>query len=87
MRRCARPALPALQIIAAVLVPRDGVDAAAAAAGGALSTEAVRAWAAERLPRYELPDVVRVVPSLGRNAMGKVNKKALKAELFPPPAT
>lgn len=81
------PVLPlcaVLQIIAAVLVPKTGAEAAAA---GALSAEAVRAWAAERLPRYELPDVVRVVPGLGRNAMGKVNKRALKAELFPPPAS
>lgn len=48
-----------------------------------LALPELRGWAAERLPRYQLPQVLRVVPAIPRNAMGKVNKKELRAALFP----
>ena len=52
--------------------------------GGGLSLAALREWAAPRLPRYELPRALVVVEAIPRNAMGKVNKKELRAALFPP---
>lgn len=42
----------------------------------------LRAWAKERLAHYKQPTVALVMTSIPRNAMGKVNKKALKVELF-----
>jgi malonyl-CoA/methylmalonyl-CoA synthetase len=61
--------------VAAVVAPREeGAEAP--------SAEALRAWAADRLPAYCLPSEVRAVGALPRNAMGKVNKKALREELF-----
>lgn len=45
--------------------------------------EALRAWATDRLPRYQVPRQLAVVPAIPRNAMGKVNKKELRRQLFP----
>lgn len=73
----ASPAPHAMQRIAAVVA----LEPPAAAAG--LSLQELRAWARERLPAYELPRELRIVDSIPRNAMGKVNKKELKAALFP----
>lgn len=44
----------------------------------------IKRWAGSKLAPYKLPSVVRVLatPELPRNAMGKVNKKALRAEYF-----
>ncbi|PSC68906.1 malonate-ligase [Micractinium conductrix] len=56
-----------------------------------LTLGALRGWAAARLPPYQLPAALQLVPAIPRNAMGKVNKKSLRAELFPeaaaPPAS
>ncbi|KAL4519372.1 hypothetical protein Ndes2526A_g00460 [Nannochloris sp. 'desiccata'] len=46
-------------------------------------------WARDFLAPYQLPRILHLVPQLPRNAMGKVNKKTLRAEVFPdlfPPA-
>lgn len=40
-------------------------------------------WAEEVLPKYQVPTEVLIVDSIPRNAMGKVNKKSLKDELYP----
>jgi malonyl-CoA/methylmalonyl-CoA synthetase len=48
--------------------------AVVAAPGGAPTSDALRAWARERLAPYKVPKEVRVVPELPRNAMGKVTK-------------
>jgi malonyl-CoA/methylmalonyl-CoA synthetase len=40
-------------------------------------------WARDYLPSYQLPRVLHIVPQIPRNAMGKVNKKTLRAEIFP----
>jgi malonyl-CoA/methylmalonyl-CoA synthetase len=37
---------------------------------------------ADWLPRHQVPTVLRVVPALPRNAMGKINKKELRKQLF-----
>lgn len=51
--------------------------------GASLSLEDLRDWAREKLPPYSLPKVLRVLPQVPRNPMGKVNKKTLVAEVFP----
>ena len=50
---------------------------------GSLSLEELRGWARERLPPYQLPETLQVVEAIPRNAMGKVNKKRLREQLFP----
>lgn len=55
----------------------------APAAGATAPTLAeLRAWAAERLPHYELPRRRAVLQALPRNAMGKINKKQLREHVF-----
>jgi malonyl-CoA/methylmalonyl-CoA synthetase len=58
------------QRVAAVTVLRPGEQ---------LSLEALRAFAKERLAPYKVPVLLRVVPLLPRNAMGKVQKGELAA--------
>lgn len=65
---------PLLQRIAAVVAPRDG---------SAPTLHELRAFASASLPAYQLPAELVVVPSIPRNAMGKVNKKELRRQLFP----
>lgn len=62
------------QKIAAVLVLRQGLSP--------LNLKDLRAWSAERLPPYQLPTILRVIEKMPRNAMGKINKKSLAAQLF-----
>jgi malonyl-CoA/methylmalonyl-CoA synthetase len=40
-------------------------------------------FAKGRLPKYQVPNRVVVMEKIPRNAMGKINKKALRKELFP----
>jgi malonyl-CoA/methylmalonyl-CoA synthetase len=47
-------------------------------AEGALSLEALRAWAKERLAPYKVPTRLLCIDALPRNAMGKVTKPAVK---------
>lgn len=42
---------------------------------------ALRAWARERMAEYKVPRAFIFVEAIPRNAMGKVNKKSLRAEL------
>lgn len=37
----------------------------------------LRNWAKSELPNYKLPTRLKIVPSIPKNAMGKVNKKDL----------
>jgi malonyl-CoA/methylmalonyl-CoA synthetase len=46
-----------------------------------LGLDELRAWATDKLSKYKLPKVLRVVEELPRNAMGKVTKPAVK-DLF-----
>ena len=46
--------------------------------GGDLNEEKLRAWASERLAGYKIPRLIKVIPDLPRNAMGKVVKMELK---------
>ncbi|WP_028645532.1 AMP-binding protein [Nocardioides sp. URHA0020] len=54
--------------VAAVIVLRDGAD---------LSTEALRAWAKERLSAYKVPHLVQVLPALPKGPSGKILKRAI----------
>jgi malonyl-CoA/methylmalonyl-CoA synthetase len=80
---------PAILECAVVGVPdaewgeRIGV-AAEVRPGHTLGLEAVQAWARARLAPYKLPRALAVVPTLPRNAMGKVLKPEL-GSLFAPP--
>ena len=62
------------QRVAAVVVLKEGRE---------LSLDSLKEWARDVLPPYQTPSVLRCLPSLPRNAMGKVNKKQLVATLFP----
>lgn len=46
------------------------------------SLQDVQTFAAERLPRYQVPKKMEVLSSIPRNAMGKINKKQLRQEVF-----
>lgn len=51
--------------------------------GGSLTLQELRAFASASLPAYQLPAELRVVPAIPRNAMGKVNKRELRQQMFP----
>jgi acyl-CoA synthetase (AMP-forming)/AMP-acid ligase II len=40
-------------------------------------------WCRERIAHYKVPRAVELVDDLGRNAMGKLNKRALRAPYWP----
>jgi malonyl-CoA/methylmalonyl-CoA synthetase len=67
------------RVAAAVVLktPADDAVAAAAALGAG-----VKVWAKELLAPYKIPSVWRVLAEMPRNAMGKVNKKELRKNLF-----
>lgn len=65
------------QAVAAIIVPRPGSEARD------LEVETLRTWCREKMPRYWTPSVVRILPEMPRNVMGKVNKKELVKTLFP----
>ena len=50
---------------------------------GDLEVESLRTWCRDKMPRYWMPSVIRILPEMPRNVMGKVNKKELVKTLFP----
>lgn len=72
---------------AVVGIPDEEWGEIAAAAlvieGSDLNEEKLRAWASERLAGYKIPRLIKVVPHLPRNAMGKVVKMELKEIINP----
>ncbi len=53
-----------------------------------MTLESLRGWAGEHLPPYSVPRTLRTLPFIPRNAMGKVDKRALAKQVFggqPPP--
>jgi malonyl-CoA/methylmalonyl-CoA synthetase len=76
---------PAVRDCAVVGIPDDAwgdrVCAALVVTGPVApeTIEAVETWTRERLAPYKLPRRWRIVPDLPRNAMGKVQKHAVKA--------
>ena len=47
-----------------------------------MTLESLQAYAKQRMAHYKVPTVLRVLDEIPRNAMGKINKKALVKELF-----
>jgi len=47
-----------------------------------LDLRTIRSWARDKLATYKLPSKLIKIDEIPRNAMGKVNKKSLKKELF-----
>jgi mycobactin phenyloxazoline synthetase len=66
--------------------PGGGRDLAAFATGATLDPEALRAFAAARLPSYMVPAVLETAGSLPLTANGKVDRKALAARAGRRPA-
>ena len=62
--------------------PDAGSALSAPAAAASLTLEELRGWAAAWLPPYELPAELRLVAAIPRNALGKVNKRALRQQVF-----
>ena len=60
------------EAVAAAAVIRDGMG---------LDIVELRNWASERLSKYKIPKILKVVPDFPRNAMGKVMKPAVR-QLF-----
>lgn len=65
------------QVVAAVIVQRPGTES------GDLELESLRSWCRDKMPKYWTPSVIRTLPEMPRNVMGKVNKKELVKTLFP----
>ncbi len=55
----------------ALVIPQEGVEPP--------SPEAMIAWCRERLSHYKCPRTLEYVDDLGRNTMGKINKRKLRA--------
>ena len=51
--------------------------------GEKLDVKALRSWCKDRMAPYTVPSEWRMVDSLPRNAMGKVNKLQLVKSVFP----
>ena len=47
-----------------------------------LNLNDLREWSSDKMSSYQLPSVLKVVDSLPRNAMGKINKKELTENVF-----
>ena len=62
--------------VAAVVGLRPGAD-------GGLTVKQLHEWAGPLIARYKIPTTVKVVESIPRNAMGKINKKDLVKKCFP----
>ena len=48
-----------------------------------IELESLQGFAAEKLAPYQIPKLLRVLDEMPRNAMGKINKKALVKSVFP----
>ena len=74
---CAVVGLPDItwgQCVAAVVVVREDQE---------LNLDSLKTWARNILPPYQIPSVLRCLSAMPRNAMGKVNKKEIVADVFP----
>ena len=62
---------PPFQVAAVVVTSAD------------LDLAQLKQWCRDQLPPYAAPTVLRLVPQMPRNVMGKVNKKQLVKDMFP----
>jgi fatty-acyl-CoA synthase len=80
---------PAVAEVAVIGAPHEhwGETPAAVAVlhpGASLTVDELREWGTGRLARYKLPTVLHIVPSLPRNASGKVMKTVLRRQFGDP---
>lgn len=47
-----------------------------------ITLEDLKSWASDKLPKYSIPSILKIVDTIPRNTMGKVNKKELIKTLF-----
>lgn len=68
------------QLVAAVVVPNEKSK---------LNVDDIKSWCKKHAPLapYAIPTVWKVVDSMPRNTMGKVNKKDLISQIFPSPSS
>ena len=78
--------------VVAVLTLKGASESESAALAGAVNADPsalaalhgeIKEFLRDKLPPYKVPSLIRVLPAIPRNAMGKVGKKALKVELWP----
>jgi malonyl-CoA/methylmalonyl-CoA synthetase len=62
--------------VAAAIVPKPNKSK--------LKIEELRADLRESLPGYQMPTLLRIVSGIPKNSTGKVMKKALRSQIFPP---
>jgi malonyl-CoA/methylmalonyl-CoA synthetase len=70
--------------VVAAIVPSAALSGMRPGVGDEPASEALRAWLKERIAGYKVPKQVLFRAALPRNAMGKVQKPALLAELVEP---
>lgn len=73
-------------VVEAAVLPRDDeafgqVPVAVVALRSDVSPEALRAWCRERLARFKVPEQVHFTEALPRNAMGKIDRAAVRSLL------
>ena len=77
---------PASLDVACIGVPNaemgEELKALAIAKAGSAPAEEVLAWCRERLSHYKCPRSLDWVEDLGRNTMGKINKRNLRAPFW-----
>lgn len=78
---------PAILDIACIGVPHaemgEELKALAIAQGDPVAADEVLAWCRDRLSHYKCPRTLEWVDDLGRNTMGKINKRKLRAPYWP----
>lgn len=47
-----------------------------------LTLKEIKDWSADKMPKYWIPSMLKLIDSIPRNAMSKVNKKELSKLLF-----
>ncbi|KAK9908661.1 hypothetical protein WJX75_001158 [Coccomyxa subellipsoidea] len=60
----------------------EAIAAVVACQDRPVTLEELQEWLSDRLPPYQIPRELKVVDSIPRNAMGKINKKELRRTLF-----
>ncbi|CAH1780092.1 unnamed protein product, partial [Owenia fusiformis] len=62
------------QRVAAIIIQKDGSTH--------INQQTLKKWAADILPSYQIPSIVKVMDDIPKNAMGKVNKKLIVKNVF-----
>jgi len=68
--------------IAAIVVLRENIQEEKTSFEEKVLLQSLREFGSTNLAPYKLPTVVKVLSEIPRNAMGKVNKKALRKDVF-----